>query len=354
MIRIKPSLSRVALLLVAVVLTTASFAFAQVHDNAKIFSPDAVQKADTAIAAMKAKHNKELVVETFADVPADQQSALQSQGKTDFFNNWLMQRAQADKVNGVMALICMNPKFIKVDAGAQTKARGDFTEADVTRLREQLQSDFHGGQFDQGLSNAVDMVERTYTANIGGSAAPGSEPAAVPGRSSSTGVPSFPGSSSSPSHSTGMGLGLGTLLCLGVGVLLIVSLIHSIFSRRGGGGGYGGGFGGGGGGYPMGGQMPGPGYGGGMGRSGGGFGSGLLGGLLGGAVGGYAADKWDHRNDGGSSAPSGGTAGFPEPSSGGGGGGFDSGPSDAGQGFGSGGGGDFGGGGGGGDAGGSF
>jgi hypothetical protein len=337
--------------LAAVLLLPAALR-ADVHDNASIFSPAAVDKANTDLAAMHRRHNKDLVIETFASVPDDQKSKLQSDGKDAFFASWLSARAKELSVNGVYVLICMDPKHVQVAAGKETRARGDFTENDVKSLREHLQKSLGAKQYDQALGDAVEDVDRAYTANIAGQGPP-SRAGQTPNYNSNNGgnYPAIP--NYSPTHSTGFGT-MASLICLAVGVIIIVSIIRSIFRGQSGGGYGGSGFGGGGygGNYPppQAGYGSGPGYGSGGGS---GFGRGFLGGLLGGALGGYAENRFEGRNDAPSNPSS--QPGWGDTSGGGGGGGgsFDAGPSDAGGGFDSGGsGGDFGGGGGGGDSGG--
>ncbi len=350
---------------------------AQVHDNAHLFGAQAVTDADAAIAQMQQKHNKGLVVETFASVPVEQQDAAQK-SKPAFFKHWSTERANATRANGVYVMICMDPRYVEVRTGPETLKRGDFVKADADRLSGGLKTDLGANRNDQALSGAVDTVERAYTANIGAGApaAPSAAGGGVP-TPSPTNYPAVPTGSASRSG----GFSLGGLICVGVGLLILFAIVKSALGRRnnsgggfggGGGGGFSGGtggFGGGAGNYPTGGPNYGPGYGGPAPRTGGGFGTGFLGGLLGGAVGGYAADKFEHRGDSSSNPGIGG--GDSGGSFGGGGNpGFDSGPSDAGQFSDSGGGdsgGDFGGGGsadsgggggdsggGGGDSGGSF
>ena len=347
---------------------------AQVHDDAHLFGQQAVADANTVMGRMEQQDKKQFVLETFPAVPDAQKAELQQKGDKTFFHDWMAGRAKDLKVNGVYALICMDPKYVEVGAGKETKARGIFTQADLDGLRQQLQTNLKAQQNDAALTGAVDLVQRAYTANI-----PGARPLgeaserdttfrneSTPARSNSNGpagLPSLPGNGG---RSTSSGLfGIGPLICVGIGVLILFGLFRSLFNRGTPTGGFGGGGGGmmgsGGANYPTGGPTYGgnPGFGGnpGMGGSGGsGFGKGFLGGLLGGAVGGYAADRFEHRNDPGSSAGlgGGGDGGSSGGSFGGGGGSFDSGPSDAGAGFGdSSSGGDFsGGGGGGGDSGG--
>ena len=365
--RLPSTFVRLALPLAAAALCfVPAAASAQVHDEAKIFSPQAVTEADASLAKIDQQYHKQLVVETIGSLPADQKAAAEQQGKEAFFDHLKATRANALGVNGVYVLICMDPPFIDDAAGRETVERGIFTSNDLSTLRQSFRTALHDKQYDRGLREAVDDVRRAFAANVPAETA-------TAGRGFTGGAPSpaigqpgmgggvIPGGNSgrtTPPASTSHIFGIGGLLCLALGAFIIFSLIKSVFRRSGTGNSMGGtGFGGGG--VPMGGgpmyPTGGPVYGGAP--AGGGAGRGFLGGLLGGAVGGYAVDKFEHRNDGGQAAgPAVGDGGLA--SGGGGGGGFDSGPSDAGQGFGdSGGGADFSGGsdaggGGGGDAGG--
>lgn len=343
----------IALAATAALLLSASLARADVRDNAKIFSPDTVDKANAAMAQMQQKHNRSFVVETFPAIPDDLKTQYQQQGKDAFYREWLASRARALQVNGVYALVSMDPRHVEVEAGKNTKAGGAFTNADVTRLSQQIIAAFKQQQFDAGLLQAVDSVERAYTANISGGVRANSAVggAAAPAQNQPAGKSSSPW----PGKGSGSRIGIGSLICLGIGVLLVVSLVRSVLrNRANAGAGYGAGganYGGG----PNPNNPGGPGYGQpgygqgyGGGGGGGGFGRGMLGGLFGGMLGGYAADRFLHRND--QTGSGGGDASHPTQTGGIGGGssGWDAGPSDAGEGFGSSSsGGDFGGGGGG-------
>jgi hypothetical protein len=343
---------------------------ADVRDNANIFTKQAVDDADHDMKRIEKEHGKQLVIETFASIPDDQKAGQQAD-PDGFFKKWMATRAKELKVNGVYVLICMDPKHIEVGAGKNTLKNGDFTEENIDTLRRQMQADLHNKEYDKALNGAVDMVEKSFAANIQSTPNHNStvnrDSEYSPGRYQ----PTLPIAPVSGSGHAGMLSGFGPLICLAVGVVIIISLIRSIFRGGSTGSNFGGGYSGGnyGGNYPppnQGGGYGGGGYGGGfgggpMGGGGSGFGRGFLGGLLGGAVGGYAADKFDHRNDpsnsgfsgdggSGGGGSSGGSFGDSGSSSS-----FDSGPSDSGQGFGdSSSGGDFGSSGGGGSSGGDF
>ena len=230
---------------------------ADVHDNANIFSASAVDDANTAMKKMERVHNKQFVVETFASIPDDRKDAA-SQNPDTFFKDWMAARAKELKVNGVYALICMDPHHLEIGAGHNTIAAGDFTEQDVRGVYALMQAAMHNKDYDKALGDAVDKVERAYTANI---SSPNGRSAV---RGEESGYSNGGAPNSMPTNSTGVsstGVSFGSLICLAVGAVIIFSLIKSVLRGGTGGGGYGGGN------YPPGGQGYGGSYGG-----GGGFG----------------------------------------------------------------------------------
>jgi hypothetical protein len=209
---------------------------ADVKDNASIFSKQAVDDADRAMKKMKEKHNKEFVVETFSAIPDDQKDNY-TQHPDTFFKDWMAARAKELKVNGVYALICMDPHHLEVGAGKNTISRGDFTQADVDGLYSQMKESLKAKDYDKALTDAVDTVERAYTANISEPNSRSSYNQRETGysggnnRSYGSGFPS-----NLPTHTSSTGLGFGTIICFVVGAVIIFSLIKSIFRGNSGGG----------------------------------------------------------------------------------------------------------------------
>ena len=379
----------VAAFLVAVA-SGISGAGAQVHDNAGLFSPEAVADANRLMSELRDKHRHEFLVETYKSVPADLQSKLEQRGKEKFFGDWAEHVRSTNNVSGVVMLICMDPKHVETVVGNETR-KSLFTMPDRQEMQTQVVSALKEKEYDKALTDSAKFVTAKFechdphdTGATGSTTPP--PPAYTPtngGGSGSSTPGGYTHSSGTPGLDCGAG-GMGGFICLAIGVVLVIVLLRAVFHHTAGGpggswGGFGGGgqnYGGGGGpGYgppPMqGGYNPGYGYP--PAQCGGGFGSGFLGGLLGGAVGGYAEDRFMHPGGGSSSqqpqqggytAPSGDQGGgfTPDTSSSGGGADFgvpdsgssssdfgsssgsDSGGSDSGS---SGGGGDFGGGGGG-------
>ncbi len=137
-----------------------------VSDDAHVFGPATVAAADAALVRSAATYQKQLFVETYAAVPAGDRAALAAAGREKFFSDWMAARAKARQANGVFVLICMDPRYVTVGAGGETRANGIFTAKDVSALRTQLQADLRVGRYDAALNGAVATVTRTYAARI--------------------------------------------------------------------------------------------------------------------------------------------------------------------------------------------
>jgi len=308
-----------------------------VIDNAKMFSADAVQKANSALDDVYKKHGKEVVIETHDALPAGQDARQ--------FSNAQIEK---HKLNGLYVIIVKKGGIVGALPGNQTEKV--FTKDVSATLRNLIETGLRKGpaNFDATIVEAAQSIRTNFelapTARSGPAAAgtnTGGKPAPAPG-----------GAPARTACGNLAGGSIWTWVCVGVGVWLIFGLIRGVMARRnqgygqGGPGGYGPQGGPGYGGY---GQQGGPGFGGGGGYGGPGIGTSIMGGLFGAMAGNWLYDKFS----GGSSAHA---APPPaDPGYGGGGVGGDPGWSnpdtgtsaDAGS-FGSGGG-DFGGGGGGGD-----
>src|SRR5262245_55722058 len=79
-------------------LTVVSRVFAvapEIKDEAKLFSPEAVKKANEQIKDIARKHGLDLLVETFNTVPGDQAAKVKDlprEERVKFFQNWAKDR----------------------------------------------------------------------------------------------------------------------------------------------------------------------------------------------------------------------------------------------------------------------
>jgi hypothetical protein len=132
----------------------------EIRDDGKFFSPEAVKKANEQIRDLYSKYNKDLLIETFPSVPADQLEkvkAMNAKDKADYFHKQAVDRAKQRVVHGIYILVTKEPKYLYVEITPQ--ARETFNRDFYNRLREILFSNFGENHFDEGLTAAVTAVQ---------------------------------------------------------------------------------------------------------------------------------------------------------------------------------------------------
>ncbi|MGH7226830.1 MAG: TPM domain-containing protein, partial [Gemmataceae bacterium] len=245
-----------------------------IKDDGKFFSAEAVNKANDKIKKIAQDHNKDLLIETFPEIPADLKKDYTPDKKKEFFEKWARDRAHENAVNGVYILICKKPGYLKVEVGNETQKKA-FTPRNRNELAKNLTDKFKKEKYDEGLLEAVDFYAKTLRENLGrahGARAKASEEWPGHGRKMASAAPASANRGGNP---------IMGWICIGVVVLLALWLVFALIraftgAGRGGSGGYGGG-----------------GYGG-SGGGGGGFFSSLLGGMFGAAAGMWMYDHFFH------------------------------------------------------------
>jgi hypothetical protein len=148
------------------VLTGRGFAVApEIKDSAKLFTPDAIKKANTEIRDLARKYDRDLLVETLAGVPgaeAERVSKMSAEERAKFLRNWAVDRADAAVVNGVYILILKDPPHLEIVI--TTKARSSFDREAFTKLRELLIRQLRGKHYDDALLQGVEMVRDRFAA----------------------------------------------------------------------------------------------------------------------------------------------------------------------------------------------
>jgi uncharacterized membrane protein YgcG len=137
----------------------------EVKDEAKFFSPEAVKKANKQIHEIARKYGKDLLVETLPAVPGDQAAkvkAMSTEEREKFFHNWAADRAEAAVVNGVYIMVVKDPAHLQIDI--TPKATSAFPKEEFDKLRAMLLAKFRNKQFDEGLLEAVRMVDERFAA----------------------------------------------------------------------------------------------------------------------------------------------------------------------------------------------
>lgn len=137
---------------------------AGVRDEGKFFSTDAIQAAERTIRQIQADEHRDVLIETVPDIPQDLREQFQEKGKAKFFEDWADSRAKERGISGVYILICRNPSHLQAAVGNVTEQKL-FTITDRDELVRVLLKQFRQKQFDQGLLDAVDFIQRRMKAH---------------------------------------------------------------------------------------------------------------------------------------------------------------------------------------------
>src|SRR3954464_10050886 len=89
-----------------------------VLDGADLFKPDTIDKADAVIQQIKKATGKDLMVEAYPTIPDAMRPDIARKGKERFYFDWMVQRANALKVDGVIILITQEPGRLQIGIGA--------------------------------------------------------------------------------------------------------------------------------------------------------------------------------------------------------------------------------------------
>jgi uncharacterized membrane protein YgcG len=150
---------RVLMLPLAVVLWWAVPTSAQpeVLDQARMFSAEAIKKANEQIAELYRATKVELVIETFPEVPADHKAKLAALGEKKFFQSWAEERAKERRVEGVYILLCRNPGKLQYHVDARMASKG-FTPAKGEAMAQTMLAKLREKKFDAALLAATSAV----------------------------------------------------------------------------------------------------------------------------------------------------------------------------------------------------
>src|SRR2546423_1351318 len=109
----------------------------EIKDEGKFFSADAVRKSDQRIKEIKEQSGNDLLIETFAEIPADRKKDYKAEDRNRFFEAWAKDRLKALGVDGVYVLVCREPAHFHVLVSEEARKKAISTE-DRNRLRDQL------------------------------------------------------------------------------------------------------------------------------------------------------------------------------------------------------------------------
>ncbi len=135
----------------------------KVKDEGKFFTPEAVERANREIAQISHRYGRDLLVETYPGVPAEDADRVKGMSAADrlaYFRGWARKRAEAERVNGVVILACRAPAtlYVLVTQGA----RGVVTADEEKQVHAALLAKFKEKEYDAGLAEAVRLVGAAF------------------------------------------------------------------------------------------------------------------------------------------------------------------------------------------------
>jgi hypothetical protein len=133
-----------------------------VSDKAKLFSADAVKSAEQAVAELH-KQGLDLLIETYPAAPEEwREKAKQAkpEERQKLFREWAAARLDAEKIDGVMILVCMDPRYVLVEI--EDSAKGKFPEKYAQKVADVLRKALGEKKADDGLAEAIKLIREGY------------------------------------------------------------------------------------------------------------------------------------------------------------------------------------------------
>jgi hypothetical protein len=138
--------------------------FPEIKDEGGFFSAEAIEKANAEVKEFKRNYKKDLVIETYKELPEDKKEAYakvakDQKGSARFFDEWGRARAKELELNGVYIAIFKTPPYVVIEVGNETGKKA-FTPGNVRRahLRFVLVDKLNNKKYDDGLSQAIAKV----------------------------------------------------------------------------------------------------------------------------------------------------------------------------------------------------
>ena len=144
-----------------------SLAARAIQDEGGFFSAEALAKGNAAIRALRRRFPQDLLLETFKEVPAERAQGVDlkdpaARGK--LFGAWAGERQKTLISGGISVLICRDPRALQVATDPTTNAKA-FPTVERDQLVKILITNFRAENFDTGLAEALEFVEKTLQKN---------------------------------------------------------------------------------------------------------------------------------------------------------------------------------------------
>jgi uncharacterized protein len=138
-----------------------------IRDPAGFFSEPAKAEASRHIAELGRRFHKDIVVETFREIPEAMRQGVNLQDKlavNRLFEQWTVQQARQHKVNGIYVLLTKEPSHLQIVVGNDTQLRA-FTLKDREALVSLMLGRLRAHQPDAALLEGVNFVGTTMAAH---------------------------------------------------------------------------------------------------------------------------------------------------------------------------------------------
>lgn len=145
-----------------------------IQDGGAFFSEHAKAEASRIIGDVERTLKKDIVIETFAEIPDAVKSGADLADKaaaSRLFVQWAEKQAKQQGVSGVYILLVKQPPHLQAVVGIQT-LKQSFTAADRDTLASTMLTKLRAKQNDAALLDGVSFVSSTMRAHAAGHAAP--------------------------------------------------------------------------------------------------------------------------------------------------------------------------------------
>ena len=139
-----------------------------VRDSGDFFSEAAIKEATRKISAIETQFKKDLVVETFPDIPEEIQRGVDLSDKralNKMFEQWTVKEAKQSRVNGIYILISKEPAHLQIVVGNDTQNKA-FTSKDREKLSGIMLSKLRAKKNDEALLECVQFVSTTMAGHV--------------------------------------------------------------------------------------------------------------------------------------------------------------------------------------------
>ena len=139
-----------------------------VRDSGDFFSEACIKEATRKISEIESQFKKELVVETFVDIPEEVKRGVDLTDKpalNKMFEQWTVKEAKQSRVNGIYILISKEPAHLQIVVGNDTQNKA-FTSKDREKLAGIMLNKLRTKKNDEALLECVQFVSTTMAGNV--------------------------------------------------------------------------------------------------------------------------------------------------------------------------------------------